>query len=53
MARQKVFVSFDFDNDAVIKMFLVNQSKLEDIVEEAQIVGCFVLNVSLGTHLGP
>ena len=30
MARQKVFVSFDFDNDVTIKMFLVNQSKLED-----------------------
>jgi hypothetical protein len=30
MARQKVFVSFDFDNDSTIKMFLVNQSKLED-----------------------
>jgi hypothetical protein len=30
MARQKVFVSFDFDNDLTIKMFLVNQSKLED-----------------------
>jgi len=30
MARQKVFVSFDFDNDSTIKMFLVNQSKLPD-----------------------
>lgn len=30
MTRQKVFVSFDFDNDSTIKMFLVNQSKLED-----------------------
>jgi len=30
MARQKVFVSYDFDNDATIKMFLVNQSKLDD-----------------------
>jgi hypothetical protein len=30
MARQKVFVSFDFDNDSDIKMLLVNQSKLED-----------------------
>lgn len=30
MARQKVFVSFDFDNDSVIKMLLVNQSKHDD-----------------------
>jgi hypothetical protein len=30
MARQKVFVSFDFDNDATIKMLLVNQSKHSD-----------------------
>jgi hypothetical protein len=30
MARQKVFVSYDFDNDAAIKMLLVNQSKLND-----------------------
>ncbi|MDY7576190.1 TIR domain-containing protein [Actimicrobium sp. CCI2.3] len=30
MARKKVFVSFDFDNDATIKMLLVNQSKLDD-----------------------
>lgn len=30
MARQKVFVSYDFDNDATIKMFLVNQSKHDD-----------------------
>jgi hypothetical protein len=30
MVRQKVFVSFDFDNDSDIKMLLVNQSKLED-----------------------
>lgn len=30
MARQKVFVSFDFDNDWDIKMLLVNQSKHED-----------------------
>jgi hypothetical protein len=30
MARQKVFVSFDFDNDSDIKMLLVNQSKHED-----------------------
>jgi len=30
MARKKVFVSFDFDNDSAIKMLLVNQSKLPD-----------------------
>jgi hypothetical protein len=30
MARQKVFVSYDFDNDSAIKMLLVNQSKHED-----------------------
>jgi glutamate formiminotransferase len=30
MARKKVFVSFDYDHDADIKMFLVNQSKLPD-----------------------
>ena len=30
MARKKVFVSFDYDHDADIKMLLVNQSKLPD-----------------------
>lgn len=30
MTQRKVFVSFDFDNDSTIKMFLVNQSKLPD-----------------------
>ena len=30
MARKKVFVSFDYDNDATIKMLLVNQSKHPD-----------------------
>ncbi len=30
MARAKVFVSYDYDNDAAIKMLLVNQSKLPD-----------------------
>lgn len=30
MARQKVFVSYDFDNDSTIKMLLVNQSKHDD-----------------------
>lgn len=28
--RKKMFVSFDFDNDSVVKMFLVNQAKLPD-----------------------
>jgi len=30
MAKKKVFVSFDFDNDRVLKEFLIGQSKLED-----------------------
>lgn len=30
MAKKKVFVSFDFDNDATLKMLLVNQSKHPD-----------------------
>lgn len=30
MARKKVFVSFDFDNDADLKMLLIGQSKHED-----------------------
>lgn len=30
MARKKLFVSFDYDHDATIKMFLVNQAKLPD-----------------------
>lgn len=30
MARKKVFVSFDFDHDADLKMLLVNQSKHPD-----------------------
>lgn len=30
MARQKMFISFDFDNDADLKMLLANQSKHED-----------------------
>lgn len=30
MARQKLFVSFDFDNDATLKMLFVNQSKHSD-----------------------
>lgn len=28
--KKKVFVSFDFDNDKVLKDFLIGQSKLED-----------------------
>lgn len=30
MAKKKVFVSFDFDNDKVLKDFIIGQSKLED-----------------------
>jgi hypothetical protein len=30
VARQKMFVSFDFDNDADLKMLLIGQSKHED-----------------------
>ena len=30
MAKKRVFVSFDFDNDKVLKEFLIGQSKLPD-----------------------
>lgn len=30
MAKKKVFVSFDFDNDQKLKMFLIGQSNLPD-----------------------
>ena len=30
MAKKKVFVSFDFDNDKVIKDFIIGQSRLQD-----------------------
>lgn len=30
MAKKKVFVSFDFDNDKIIKDFIIGQSKLPD-----------------------
>jgi hypothetical protein len=30
MARKKMFVSFDYDNDATLKMLFVNQSKHPD-----------------------
>ena len=30
MTKKKVFVSFDFDNDKVLKDFLIGQAKLED-----------------------
>ena len=30
MTKKKVFVSFDFDNDKVLKEFLIGQAKLED-----------------------
>jgi len=30
MAKKRVFVSFDFDNDKVLKDFLIGQSRLDD-----------------------
>lgn len=30
MAKKKVFISFDYDNDVVLKEFLVGQAKKED-----------------------
>jgi hypothetical protein len=30
MAKKRVFVSFDFDNDRVLKDFIIGQSKLAD-----------------------
>ncbi|WP_371788444.1 TIR domain-containing protein [Streptomyces griseoaurantiacus] len=30
MTKTRVFISFDYDNDATLKNFLVGQSKLED-----------------------
>lgn len=30
MAKKRVFVSFDFDNDKVLKDFIIGQSKLND-----------------------
>ncbi len=30
MAKKKVFVSFDFDNDKPLKEFLIGQAKLDD-----------------------
>ncbi len=30
MAKKKVFVSFDFDNDKVLKDFIIGQAKLKD-----------------------
>jgi len=30
MAKKRVFVSFDFDNDKVLKDFIIGQSKLAD-----------------------
>lgn len=30
MAKKKVFVSFDFDNDKIIKDFIIGQAKLDD-----------------------
>ena len=30
MSKKRVFTSFDYDNDAILKIFLVGQSKHED-----------------------
>ena len=30
MAKKKVFVSFDFDNDKTLKDFIIGQAKIED-----------------------
>lgn len=30
MAKKKVFISFDYDHDEILKTFLVGQAKLED-----------------------
>lgn len=30
MAKKRVFVSFDFDNDKTLKDFIIGQAKLED-----------------------
>ena len=30
MAKKKVFVSFDFDNDMILKEFIIGQAKLAD-----------------------
>lgn len=30
MAKKRVFVSFDFDNDKILKDFVIGQSKLQD-----------------------
>jgi len=30
MAKKRVFVSFDFDNDKKLKDFIIGQSRLED-----------------------
>lgn len=30
MAKKRVFISFDYDNDEILKTFLVGQSKLDD-----------------------
>ena len=30
MAKKRVFISFDYDHDEILKTFLVGQSKLED-----------------------
>ena len=35
MAKKKVFVSFDFDNDKTLKDFMIGQAKLDDSPFEA------------------
>lgn len=35
MAKKKVFVSFDFDNDKTLKDFIIGQAKLDDSPFEA------------------
>ena len=30
MAKKKVFISFDFDNDRILKDFIIGQAKLQD-----------------------
>jgi hypothetical protein len=39
MAKKRVFVSFDFDNDKVLKDFIVGQSRLPDSPFEVPSIG--------------
>ncbi len=38
MAKKRVFVSFDFDNDKILKDFIIGQSRLDD--SPFEIVDC-------------